>query len=274
MPGWCEERRRPSTPATTVARSTCSTKRSKSNPERRCCWRPRRCWPRPRGAPRGGRPRPHAAAGPEGGLALTAAAVVVASRVAAAVRKTAHGPALRSAALRRRGRWPARHGLAAYELALIESEIGHELEAARDLAREALEIAPKELRHYPLAALGSIALKLGRYREAMQYLEQAAQSGFEPPQLRQLALAHLGADHASLTDAVRGDTGERPIPASTTSCSATSASWVGCRPTSPAITGPGEAPRAARRSRSCAGARPSFTPCDRTPRTPRSSRTA
>jgi len=95
------------------------------------------------------------------------------------------------------------HGLAAYELALIESEIGNELDAARDLAREALEIAPKELRQYPLAALGSIALKLGRYREAMQYLEQAAQSGFEPPQLRQLALAHQGPDHASLANTVR-----------------------------------------------------------------------
>ncbi len=95
------------------------------------------------------------------------------------------------------------HGLAAYELALIESEIGHELDAARDLAREALEIAPKELRQYPLAALGSIALKLGRYREAMQYLEQAAQSGFEPPQLRQLALARNGPDLASLAETVR-----------------------------------------------------------------------
>ena len=63
---------------------------------------------------------------------------------------------------------------------------------ARDLAREALEISPRELRHYPLAALGAIALKGGRYREAMQYLEQAARSGSEPPLLRQLALARLG----------------------------------------------------------------------------------
>jgi tetratricopeptide (TPR) repeat protein len=93
------------------------------------------------------------------------------------------------------------HGLAAYELALIESELGGDLEAARNLAREALEIAPKELRQYPLAALGSIALKLGRYGEATQYLERAAQSGFEPPQLRQLALAHLGSDHAAAAEA-------------------------------------------------------------------------
>lgn len=104
------------------------------------------------------------------------------------------------------------HGLAAYELALIELEIGHELETARDLAREALETAPKELRQYPLAALGAIALKLGRYREAMQYLEQAAQSGFEPPQLRQLALAHHGPDYAPLTDTVRSSNHEAANP--------------------------------------------------------------
>ena len=94
------------------------------------------------------------------------------------------------------------NGLAAYELALIETDLGGDLEAARDLAREALEIAPKELRQYPLAALGSIALKLGRYREAMRYFEQAAQSGFEPPKLRQLALAHQDPEHAPQGDTI------------------------------------------------------------------------
>jgi tetratricopeptide (TPR) repeat protein len=88
-------------------------------------------------------------------------------------------------------------GLAAYELALVESEIGENLVAARDLAREALEIAPRELRHYPLAALGSIALKRSRYREATQYLEQASRAGSEPPLLRQLAIARLGSGDAA-----------------------------------------------------------------------------
>jgi tetratricopeptide (TPR) repeat protein len=87
---------------------------------------------------------------------------------------------------------PLARGMAAYELALVESELGEDLAEARDLAREALEISPRELRHYPLAALGAIALKGGRYREAMQYLEQAVRSGSEPPLLRQLALARLG----------------------------------------------------------------------------------
>lgn len=101
------------------------------------------------------------------------------------------------------------NGLAAYELALIETELGGDLEIARDLAREALETAPKELRQYPLGALGSIALKLGRYREAMQYLEQAAESGFEPPKLRQLALAHQDPERVPRADTVRTG-GPRP----------------------------------------------------------------
>jgi tetratricopeptide (TPR) repeat protein len=92
-------------------------------------------------------------------------------------------------------------GMATYELAVVETELGEDLVVARDLAREALERAPRELRHYPLAVLGSIALKRGRYHEAMQYLEQAARAGVaEPPLLRQLALARLGAGDPSGAD--------------------------------------------------------------------------
>ena len=90
------------------------------------------------------------------------------------------------------GKDPLARGMAAYELALVESELGDNLVRARDLAREALEITPRELRHFPLAALGTIALKRGRYREATQYLEQALRAGSDPPLLRQLAIARLG----------------------------------------------------------------------------------
>jgi hypothetical protein len=100
--------------------------------------------------------------------------------------------------------------MATYELALVESELGENLTAARDLAREALENAPRELRHYPLAVLGSIALKRGRHREAMQYLEQASRTGgAEPPLLRQLALARLGTgDAAGAEEALRQVSGD------------------------------------------------------------------
>jgi len=101
-------------------------------------------------------------------------------------------------------------GMAAYELALIELEIGGDLAAARDFAREALEITPRELRHYPLAALGTIALKRGRYREAKQYLEQASGNGSEPPLMRQLALARLGTGDAEGADKALREAGESP----------------------------------------------------------------
>jgi tetratricopeptide (TPR) repeat protein len=88
---------------------------------------------------------------------------------------------------------PLSRALAAYELALVESELGSDLEEARTLALEALEITPRELRHYPLAALGEIALKRGRFREAVTYLEQAADAAPTPTLLRQLAVARLAA---------------------------------------------------------------------------------
>ncbi|NOZ78335.1 MAG: tetratricopeptide repeat protein [Acidobacteria bacterium] len=84
-------------------------------------------------------------------------------------------------------------GLAAYELALAEAGLAEDLEAARDMAMEALEIIPRELRHYPLALLGEIALKRGRPREAVEHLEQAAEAAPVPGLLRQLAIARLAA---------------------------------------------------------------------------------
>ena len=66
-------------------------------------------------------------------------------------------------------------GIAAYELALVESELDGDLGRARALAREALEITPRELRSYPLAALAAIALRRGRLDEAHTYLARATE---------------------------------------------------------------------------------------------------
>jgi len=66
-------------------------------------------------------------------------------------------------------------GIAAYELALVESELDGDLGRARALAREALECTPRELRSYPLAALAAIALRRGRLAEARSYLERATE---------------------------------------------------------------------------------------------------
>lgn len=66
-------------------------------------------------------------------------------------------------------------GIAAYELALVESELDGDLGHARALAREALETGPREVRSYPLAALAAIALRRGRLSEAHSYLERATE---------------------------------------------------------------------------------------------------
>jgi len=84
-------------------------------------------------------------------------------------------------------------GIAAYELALAAVEIGDHLDSATNLAREALEFTPKELLHFPLAALGTIAINRRRFREARKYLEQAAEIAPTPDLMRQLAIACLGA---------------------------------------------------------------------------------
>jgi tetratricopeptide (TPR) repeat protein len=127
---------------------------------------------------------------PQGSPYLAAAVVALLESLRAAGRPLA---ARRVASrLYRIGEDRLARGMAAYELALVESELGENLQAARDLAREALEITPKELRHYPLAALGAIAIKRGRFREAVKYLEQATEMAPQPLLLRQLAVARLG----------------------------------------------------------------------------------
>ena len=91
----------------------------------------------------------------------------------------------------RRGADPLVRALASYELALVEAELGEDLGRAWELALEALDAAPRELRHFPLGALGAIALRRGRFREAVRYLEQATTAAPEPGLLRQLAAARL-----------------------------------------------------------------------------------
>lgn len=80
-----------------------------------------------------------------------------------------------AAAIYRGGTDDFSRGIAAYELALVESELDGDLGRARALAREALEITPKELRSYPLAALAAIALQRGRLAEAHNYLSRATE---------------------------------------------------------------------------------------------------
>lgn len=131
---------------------------------------------------------------PEGSPYAGAAVVALLEALRRAGRGTA---ALRVArSLYERSSDTLARGMSAYELALLEADGDGDLTRARDLAREALECIPKELRHFPLAALGIIALRQGRVREAMQHLEQATESGQLPTMLRRLAAARLAAGDA------------------------------------------------------------------------------
>ncbi len=84
-------------------------------------------------------------------------------------------------------------GIAAYEFTLIVLDLEEDPAIARDMAREALKFMPRELLHFPLAALGALSIEAGRFREALRYLEQATESTRAPDVIRLLGIARLGA---------------------------------------------------------------------------------
>ncbi len=91
------------------------------------------------------------------------------------------------------GPGPLERGLAAYELALAELERDGRTERALELAHASLELIPRELRAYPLAALGRIHLARKEYSDSVDYLEQAVALSSAPAILTQLGLALLEA---------------------------------------------------------------------------------
>jgi tetratricopeptide (TPR) repeat protein len=89
------------------------------------------------------------------------------------------------------GPGPLERGLAAYELALTELERGGDHARALEFAHASLELIPRELRAYPLAALGRIHMAREEYSDAVDFLEQAAATSSAPAILTQLGLALL-----------------------------------------------------------------------------------
>jgi tetratricopeptide (TPR) repeat protein len=82
-------------------------------------------------------------------------------------------------------------GIAAYELALAEVDREGDSGRALEFAHASLELIPRELRQYPLAALGRIHMMRAEYSDAVDYLEQAASLSASPPILTQLGMALL-----------------------------------------------------------------------------------
>ncbi len=81
--------------------------------------------------------------------------------------------------------------IAGYELALNELERGGDVDRALDRAHASLQLMPRELRHYPLAALGRVHMAREEYSDAVDYLQQAAELSPSPSTLTQLGLALL-----------------------------------------------------------------------------------
>lgn len=97
----------------------------------------------------------------------------------------------------REGPGALERAIGAYELAQAELDRAGEVTRALEYAHAALELIPRELRHYPLATVGRIHLIRNEFSDAVDYLEQAAAASPAPAVLTQLGLALLGLGQAA-----------------------------------------------------------------------------
>lgn len=81
--------------------------------------------------------------------------------------------------------------IAYYELAYSLAEMEEELDRALEYAREAVELAPEELRSFPLAALGWVHYKRKEYDAAVKFLARASEIGPTAETLNHLGMALL-----------------------------------------------------------------------------------
>ncbi len=95
------------------------------------------------------------------------------------------------------GKGTLERAIAAYELAQAELDKAGDVSQALEYAHAALQLIPRELRHYPLATLGRIHLARNEFSDAVDYLEQAAAASPAPAVLTQLGLALLGSGQAA-----------------------------------------------------------------------------
>jgi tetratricopeptide (TPR) repeat protein len=83
--------------------------------------------------------------------------------------------------------------IAYYEMAYNLAEMEEDLDQAIDFARRSLELAPDELKQFPLAALGWVHYKRREYELAVEYLEKSNDLGPSPTTLTHLGMALLAA---------------------------------------------------------------------------------
>ena len=91
------------------------------------------------------------------------------------------------------GESPFTHTIAYYEMAYNLAEMEEDLDEALDFARRSLELAPDELKQFPLAALGWVHYKRKEFDQAVDYLERSNELGPSPTTLTHLGMALLAA---------------------------------------------------------------------------------
>jgi tetratricopeptide (TPR) repeat protein len=83
--------------------------------------------------------------------------------------------------------------IAYYEMAYNLAEMEEDLDQALDYARKALDLAPDELKQFPLAALGWVYYKRKEYAQAIDCLEKSNELASSPTTLTHLGMALLAA---------------------------------------------------------------------------------
>jgi len=83
--------------------------------------------------------------------------------------------------------------IAYYEMAYNLAEMEDDLDQALELARRSLDLAPDELKQFPLAALGWVHYKRREYDQAVDFLERSTELGPSPTALTHLGMALLAA---------------------------------------------------------------------------------
>ncbi len=83
--------------------------------------------------------------------------------------------------------------IAYYEMAYNLAEMEEDLDQALEYARRALDLAPDELKQFPLAALGWVHYKRREYAQAVESLSRSNELGPSPTTLTHLGMALLAA---------------------------------------------------------------------------------
>ena len=83
--------------------------------------------------------------------------------------------------------------IAYYEMAYNLAEMEEDLDQALDYARKSLDLAPDELKQFPLAALGWVYYKRKEYAQSIDCLEKSNELASSPTTLTHLGMALLAA---------------------------------------------------------------------------------